>query len=73
MNPTCDTCRFWDNVNQCRRYPPQTNGEIRTLCTGQGLYNHQVVFWPRPSASDWCGEHQPKPQTVNQYSSEVER
>jgi len=69
MNPTCETCRFYVQIPTlegeacdgiCRRYPPTAK---RTKSIS-----------PEVSGSrSWCGEHQPKPQAVNQYSSEIER
>lgn len=51
--PTCATCRWLQEIGECRRMPPVTvmqtdlNGRLMTL-------------WPRVKSTDWCGEHAPK-------------
>jgi hypothetical protein len=53
---TCDTCRWRQEIGECRRMPPVTvmqtdlNGRLMTL-------------WPRVQLTDWCGEHAPKTAT----------
>ena len=81
MNPTCETCRFWcfpndQRYGECRRYPPTViyTGDIPT--PHEASYGVSGKIRSRiPNTWDdfWCGEHQPKPKPVNQYSSEIER
>lgn len=63
MNPTCETCRWW------REEEPNSSGQRLGSCRK----SEPARGWYTTYAVDWCGEHQPKPQPVNQYSSEVER
>lgn len=56
--PTCETCKFWyrldDEEGMCRRYPPFT---VRT----DPNIGMDAFTFPATSMSEWCGEHQPKP------------
>jgi hypothetical protein len=52
--PTCETCRWWDGVWECRRFPPIPvwNGRDNAL---------EIQYrWPDTDKNDWCGEHAPK-------------
>lgn len=54
----CKKCHWWqqyslpwnadhpDNLGECRRYPPQVNGE-------------QQGAWPLTLEQEWCGEFSP--------------
>ena len=49
----CKTCCFWassvsdfDNIAQCRRFPPV---RVKAQNTGQ---------WPQVNQADWCGEYE---------------
>lgn len=53
--PTCASCRFFEGyastIGQCRRNAPR-------LVDPDG---HNRIFPNVFPASDWCGEHKPKP------------
>lgn len=47
MEEKCGNCKFWqEQTLKCRRFLPGSNSE--------GEYQ------PGSTATDWCGEHQPK-------------
>jgi hypothetical protein len=64
--PCCDTCAFWNEPDYpnpeapfpCRRFPPP-NGAKEVY--GECDEGWRGPFWPLTFATDWCGEHQPKP------------
>lgn len=67
MNPTCETCRWWDAIEnttkgECHRFPPtvvgysdtQTNRDwIETEC-------YTNTEFPVTANNDFCGEHSPR-------------
>lgn len=49
MNPRrCETCAFWAENSECRRWPP-LYGRVSKSYPGRGP-------WPDTSPDDWCGE-----------------
>ena len=77
MNPTCETCRFWDDTKlidrserQCRRFPPM----FAPILAHAHMSHHDsaqdtsyVTRFPFTYHDEWCGEHQPrdtKPMTA---------
>jgi hypothetical protein len=67
MSETCETCRWWGHAKgslpndtpyaDCRRGSPST------AAYHPGGYTDQldwVTAWPRTSAAEGCGEHQPQ-------------
>lgn len=57
----CRNCLYWMSGNgeegDCRRYPPHSSGEFE-------------IRFPWTGASDWCGEHKPKPMPARPLRQE---
>ena len=59
--PTCDTCRFWQEIHAavdreagiCRVNPP-------TLPGGGSV----IADWPQTAPDDWCGRREPPPHPL---------
>src|SRR5579859_3335301 len=57
----CDSCRFFRTysvdayLGECRRYAP------RPCLEGDPGASAPSAGWPKVSAEDWCGEHEPRP------------
>jgi hypothetical protein len=67
--PRCETCRFWlcagEPTGECFRYPPLPGGQLRPNANGHGL-DWTVRISPETGPQDFCGEHQPIPNSVEQ-------
>lgn len=53
MKDTCDACKFYER-DTCRRYPPTA------------VIESSRPLWPATRHSDWCGEFQPRIQSLRQ-------
>jgi hypothetical protein len=52
--PRCETCKYYSNVQDCRRFPPQ----LIQSATWRG----ENSTFPHVEHNDWCGEWQAKPK-----------
>jgi hypothetical protein len=64
---TCETCRFWQQWHGsqgfCRRYAPKP-----AVVDGERV---DTVYWPDTNGEhDWCGEHEPRPESSREAVGE---
>lgn len=80
--PTCETCKFWDDhdpetdgdgaTGDCRRRSPVlVPFTLRQLGINNDSQPDEFVAWdatafPVTPHWEWCGDHEPKPSTVPQ-------
>lgn len=62
-NPSCKTCRFWDETNigepdfgVCRKHAPR---EVRKPLE-RSLITCLAAYWPMTRRLEWCGEWEAK-------------
>ena len=64
----CVDCRFWEppseaEVELARRQRVKSRGECRIRAPGCATHGEDYsvyVAWPRPEATDWCAEYEPR-------------
>jgi len=57
---TCPNCRFWEHgvyPARCRRRAPAPVVHLKEGPDKDEILN---VYWPITTATDWCGEFEPR-------------